>query len=119
MLDLDNFKPLNDRYGHPVGDLVLRGFAERLTRAIRGSDLAVRIGGDEFVVLLPECQPGQVEVVLQRLRQQEIDLDGDKFSLCFSAGWADYQTGESPEQLLQRADQALYAEKRTHKSVVV
>jgi diguanylate cyclase (GGDEF)-like protein len=119
MLDLDNFKPLNDRYGHPAGDLVLKGFAERLTRAIRGSDLAVRIGGDEFVVLLPECQHGQVQVVLQRLRQQEIDLDGDKIPLRFSAGWADYRTGESPEQLLQRADQALYAEKRTHKSVLV
>lgn len=119
ILDLDGFKQLNDRHGHPVGDLFLRGFAERLTTAIRGSDLAARIGGDEFVVLLPECQPGQVQVVLQRLRQREIDIDGDKIPLCFSAGWADHQAGESPQQLLQRADQALYAEKRANKSVLV
>jgi diguanylate cyclase (GGDEF)-like protein len=119
MLDLDGFKQLNDRHGHPVGDLFLRGFAERLTTAIRGSDLAARIGGDEFVVLLPECQPGQVQVVLQRLRQRELDIDGEKIPLRFSAGWSDHQAGESPEQLLQRADQALYAEKRANKSVVV
>ncbi len=116
MLDLDGFKPLNDRYGHLAGDLVLKGFAERLTRAIRGSDLAVRLGGDEFLVLLPECGLGQVQRVLDRLRHLEIDLNGEKISFAFSAGWADHQPGDSPEQFLQRADQALYANKQTHKS---
>jgi len=116
MFDLDNFKYLNDHYGHRAGDFVLRAFADRLTSAIRGSDLATRIGGDEFVLLLPECPPGQVQTVLQRLRHQEIDLEGEKVPVCFSAGWADYQAGESPEQVLERADQALYAEKRLHQS---
>ena len=59
MLDLDDFKQLNDRYGHFAGDLALKEFAHRLGKAIRGSDLAVRIGGDEFMVILPECQFGQ------------------------------------------------------------
>ncbi len=116
MIDLDGFKQLNDRYGHIAGDLVLKGFAERLTKATRGSDLAVRFGGDEFLVLLPECQLGQVQRVLDRLRQLEIDLNGEKISFTFSAGWADHQPGESPEQLLQRADQTLYANKQIHKS---
>src|ERR1700677_801667 len=55
MIDLDDFKQVNDHYGHPTGDLALALFAERLRGAIRGSDLAVRVGGDEFEVLLPKC----------------------------------------------------------------
>lgn len=116
MIDLDGFKPLNDRYGHSAGDLVLKGFAERLTKAIRGSDLAVRLGGDEFLVLLPECQLGQVQHVLDRLHKLEIDFNGEKISFAFSVGWADHQPGESPEQFLQRGDQALYANKQTRNS---
>jgi diguanylate cyclase (GGDEF)-like protein len=111
VLDLDEFKQLNDRYGHLAGDVALKEFAQRLTSAIRGSDLAVRIGGDEFLVLLPECQPGQVQHVLARLTPMEIDLDGKKASLTFSAGWTDYQPGELPEELFKRADDALYVDK--------
>ena len=112
MMDLDNFKGLNDSYGHPTGDWALKIFAQRLSTAIRGSDLAVRIGGDEFVVLLPECQLGQVQAVLDRLSPLEIEVEGEKVSFTFSSGWAEYQGGETPEQLLQRADHALYAEKQ-------
>ena len=115
MLDLDNFKRINDRYGHSAGDVALTIFSERLSAAIRGSDLAVRIGGDEFEVLLPKCTPGQVEAVLRRLSPLEIEMDGEKVPLAFSAGWTEYQTGETPEQLLQRADQALYAQKEIRK----
>ena len=116
MLDLDNFKQLNDNYGHPVGDSALKIFAERLSAAIRGSDLAVRIGGDEFVVLLPECKLGQVQVILDRLSPLEIEVAGEKVSFAFSAGRAVYRTAETPEQLLQRADNALYAEKQKRKN---
>ncbi len=99
MFDLDDFEQLNDRYGQLAGDLVLRGFAEYLTKAIRSSDLAVRVGGDEFLVVLPECQFGQVQHVLHRLRHLEIDLEGEKISFSFPAGWTDYQPGESAEKL--------------------
>jgi len=116
MLDLDDFKQLNDRHGHLAGDLALKAFAQRLTQATRGSDLTVRIGGDEFLVLLPECQLGQVQCVFDRLRQLEIDLNGEKVSFTFSAGWTDYQPGESPEELLQRADHALYANKHARRN---
>lgn len=118
LLDLDGFKQLNDQYGHFAGDLALQGFARRLTRAIRGSDLAVRMGGDEFLVILPECQTGQVQHVLTRLVPLEIAVEGEKVSFTVSAGWANYQPGESLAQLLQRADQALYANKHSQKSGV-
>jgi diguanylate cyclase (GGDEF)-like protein len=111
MLDLNDFKQINDRHGHFAGDLALKEFAHRLIKAIRGSDLAVRIGGDEFLVILPECQLGQVQQVLARLRPLEIDLHGKKVSFSFSAGWTDYRPGEPPEELLKRADAALYVDK--------
>lgn len=116
MLDLDDFKRINDHYGHPTGDSVLAMFAEKLRTAIRGSDLAVRVGGDEFEVLLPKCTPGQVQTILSRLSPIEIEIDGKKISCAFSAGWTEYRAGEAPEQLLQRADHALYAQKQTRKS---
>jgi diguanylate cyclase (GGDEF)-like protein len=111
MLDLNAFKQINDRYGHFAGDLALKEFAHRLIKAIRGSDLAVRIGGDEFLVVLPECPFGQVQHILARLRPLEIDLEGKKVSFTFSAGWTDYRSGEPPEELLKRADDALYVDK--------
>src|SRR5579862_629738 len=110
MLDLDDFKKLNDRYGHPAGDAALKKISERLMSAIRGSDLAVRIGGDEFVVLLPECQFGQVQRVLDRLTPLEIEIGAEKVPFSISAGWTNYRQDETPEQLFHRADHELYAQ---------
>ena len=115
-LDLDNLKEINDRYGHPAGDLALKALAERLSKAIRGSDLAVRMGGDEFVVLLPDCHFGQVQRILDRLAPLEIEAGGAKVSFTFSAGWTDYQAHEKAEHLLHRADHALYAQKQARKN---
>lgn len=112
MLDLDDFKQINDRLGHVAGDFVLKEFARRLSRGTRGSDLTVRLAGDEFLVLLPECQLGHVQHVLTRLRPLEVDWQGRKITVTFSAGWTDYQPGESPGELIQRADHALYASKK-------
>lgn len=115
LLDLNGFTQLNDRYGHPAGDAALKEFAQRLNRAIRGSDLAVRIGGDEFLVLLPECQLGRVQHVLGRLKDVVVELDTVRIPLTFSAGWADYNPGETPEELLKRADVALHVNKLSEK----
>jgi len=115
MMDVDDLKRINDRYGHAAGDLALKTFGERLARAIRGSDLAVRIGGDEFVVLLPQCQAGQVQSVLDRLASLQVPVEAETVSFHFSAGWADFRHGETPEQLLERADHALYSEKQNRK----
>jgi diguanylate cyclase (GGDEF)-like protein len=115
ILDIDDFKRVNDRYGHPAGDKALQGFAKRLSSAIRGSDLAVRMGGDEFVVLLPECRLGQVQLVLGRLSPLEIEVEGERVPFAFSAGWTEYRVGETPEELLNRADHSLYADKQNRK----
>jgi diguanylate cyclase (GGDEF)-like protein len=115
LLDLDGLKQCNDKFGHDMGDKMLRSFAERLKRAIRGSDLAVRLGGDEFMLILPECRAEEVRIVLNRVSGLVIDCSGEKVSVTFACGWADYQAGETAQQLLKRADEALYADKRAAK----
>ena len=115
MLDLNNFKQINDTHGHAAGDQVLKEFAFRLNKVIRGSDLAVRLGGDEFLVLLPECTTEQLQIVLGRLGSIEVERQGHKISVTFSAGWKQYEVGDRPDELLERADQVLYAKKRASK----
>jgi diguanylate cyclase (GGDEF)-like protein len=117
-LDLDKFKRINDTYGHPAGDQVLKEFARRICLAIRLSDFAARMGGEEFLVLLPECTISQVEILLARLRPMEVEYAGEKIPVCFSAGFVGYEKGETPDQFLERADRILYAEKRAGKSIV-
>jgi two-component system, cell cycle response regulator len=115
-LDLDHFKEINDTFGHAAGDQVLKHFAERLRKAIRGSDIAVRMGGDEFLVLLPECTPDRAELLVPRLRDLRVEYAGRTIAVQFSVGYAGYAPNtsppEAPHELLERADQALYASKR-------
>lgn len=114
-LDLNNFKEINDAHGHPAGDLVLQEFAARLNDVIRGGDLAVRLGGDEFLVLLPECTSEQLQLVLGRLGSLQVDWNGQEIPITFSAGWKQYELGERPDEMLARADELLYARKRAGK----
>ena len=115
LMDLDGLKQINDRLGHAAGDMVLKGFSERLQRAIRGSDLAVRLGGDEFMVLLPECRADEVRHVVARVEGLEVQYSVEKIPCRFSRGWTDYRPGETSEELLKRADEALYSNKRAGK----
>ena len=73
------------------------------------------MGGDEFLVLLPEFTSTQVQTLLARLRPMETEYAGTKIPICFSAGWVGYEKGETTEQFLERADRILYAEKRSAK----
>jgi diguanylate cyclase (GGDEF)-like protein len=114
-LDLDDLKHVNDTFGHPAGDDLIRSFAERLNSAIRGSDLAFRLGGDEFLVLLPECRPEAVRVVLGRLSGLKVECREQLVEISFSAGWTNFTPGESAEDLMRRADDALYADKRARR----
>jgi diguanylate cyclase (GGDEF)-like protein len=116
LFDLDDFKQVNNEYGHPAGDCVLKAFAERLSKSTRGSDMAARYGGDEFLALLPECEPDDVQYVLKRLNGLKVQVGGVMRLVSYSAGWADYLPGESIEELLKRVDADLYANKRSSKT---
>lgn len=115
LFDLDDFKKVNDQYGHAAGDCLLKAFAERLSKSTRGSDLAARYGGDEFVAVLPECRLEDVQYILKRLDGLRVDTGGGMFPVSYSAGWANYIPGESSEDLLKRADADLYTNKRASK----
>jgi len=115
VFDLDDFKQINDCFGHSAGDLVLKEFAWRLGKASRGCDFAVRMGGDEFLLVLSECPPEKVQMVLSRLAPFEMDCDGKKVYVSSSQGWAQYHPGETPEQLIGRADEALYEQKESRR----
>ena len=105
MLDLDRFKQYNDRHGHPQGDRLLRECAEEWMQTLRLTDFMARYGGEEFVVVLPDCSLADAQIVIERLRAA---TPGGQ--TC-SAGIAQLQLGESHEQLIARADGALYAAK--------
>jgi len=85
-------------HGHPAGDLVLQEFGARVNKAIRGSDLAVRLGGDEFLVILPDCEEEQLQCVLARLADINVNWQGVSIPVKFGVGWKAYEAGATPEQ---------------------
>lgn len=111
VMDLDYFKEINDEYGHAAGDLVLREFSRHLRRAVRACDVPVRIGGDEFLVVLPECPRENVHIILSRLKPFEVILNRKKVMISYSRGRAHYEMSDTPQSIIQRADKVLYAEK--------
>jgi len=125
MVDLDNFKPLNDRYGHVVGDQVLCFIAKTLKNAVRGSDAVGRYGGDEFAVLLPDTPlEGGISVaenIVSALRKSQLKRrsTGELLGkITASIGVATSQPGDTPEMLFERADKALYRAKHAGKDKV-
>ena len=97
----------------------MRIFGEQLKRATRGSDVAARYGGDEFLAILPDCNIEQVRRVLNRLNGIFVDTTKSRIGIQYSAGWTDYIQGESLNDLLKRADDMLYANKRNPKELQV
>jgi GGDEF domain-containing protein len=89
MLDADGLKQINDSFGYPAGELTLRHFAERLQSAIPGSDVPTRLGGDEFLVLLPACEGSEVQPMEWDCRGR----CGTQIPIGFAVGWADYLPG--------------------------
>ncbi len=121
-LDLDGFKPINDRYGHATGDAVLKAVAGRINSCVRQEDFAARIGGDEFVVVVWQDfeQIDAVTAMAQRIRTslaQPLMIDGQQLRVGASIGMASYPAdGATPDALLARADQMMYEIKRGGKA---
>jgi diguanylate cyclase (GGDEF)-like protein len=104
---LEDFAKLNDRYGRAATDEALKEFARRLKEASRGSDYAVRLGSDDFLLVLPKCTLGETKLVLDRLRSVEVNCSGKRIILAYTTGCADYQPGDLPADVLKRAEQIL------------
>jgi two-component system cell cycle response regulator len=126
VLDIDHFKVINDNHGHDAGDAVLREFGTRLRRNIRGIDLACRLGGEEFVVVMPDTDLAKAYLVGERLRQCIATAPffvGERIGgleVTASVGVAALEfADDTPELILKRADQALYCAKRDGRNRVV
>jgi diguanylate cyclase len=115
LVDVDRFKSVNDRYGHPVGDMVLKAVAEALRQAVRDTDLLARYGGEEFAVLVTGNSAEEFMQAAERVRRQ-VELQPARceehtLAVTASCGIAQLREGEDTASLLRRADEALYASK--------
>lgn len=126
MLDIDHFKRVNDTYGHDVGDAVLRELAGRLGRLLRASDLIARVGGEEFVTVMPDTDMETATAVTRRIREEianapfASDMVEGGIEVTASIGVAAFAgADDTPDALLKRADEALYAAKRGGRNQVV
>lgn len=126
MMDIDHFKAFNDNYGHQVGDQVLRLVAKTLTDGVKGRDMAARYGGEEFVIILPQTNLPAAETLADNLRQAVAKKEvvnrnsGETLGrITLSGGAAEYFPGESIEDLIERADAALYTAKNNGRNQVV
>jgi len=107
-LHVDDASQLAQRYGHSTFDQALKEFARRLKETSRGSDFVVRLAHDDFVLVLPECNLGEVSRVLDRIGTVEVPAVGKRLSLTYTTGWVDYQPGDLPSDLLKRATDLLH-----------
>ena len=117
LLDLDQFKELNDKHGHLAGDEVLRGFANKLQGNLRQADIICRWGGEEFILLLKDTTPEQARELGEKIRQQtelsRFTHNGSNLQITVSIGLAQLQADDALNQLIARADRALYRAKQS------
>jgi diguanylate cyclase (GGDEF)-like protein len=106
-LHVEDIPQIVERFGQAAADQVLKEFARRLKKATRGSDFGACLGNDDFLLVLPECGLAAAKHLSERLGTVEIKCGGQDITLAYSAGWIDYQAGELPASLLDRADRVL------------
>jgi len=124
MADLDYFKSINDKYGHDVGDLVLKQTATILSKSVRKSDLVVRFGGEEFLILLVDIRPGEAEKIAEKLRARieahQFKINGEFIRKTISIGVAEFPVdGKAIWEVIKYADVALYKAKELGRNKVV
>jgi diguanylate cyclase len=123
LLDIDNFKDLNDTLGHQAGDSALVHLAQVITDTMRPSDSVARFGGEEFMIVLPDSDTEQGAAVITRLQRELTKRfflhDNRKLLITFSAGIASYLPGDTQAAVIARADRALYQAKRAGKNRVI
>jgi diguanylate cyclase (GGDEF)-like protein len=120
ILDIDDFKSINDTYGHVVGDKILIFIANLLRKTLRDGDKVFRYGGEEFVVILNRISEEKCEEIAKRIlhtiSSNNLLYKGDSVNVTISIGATNYQTGDTPDDLIDRADKALYRSKERGKN---
>jgi diguanylate cyclase (GGDEF)-like protein len=125
MIDVDDFKQFNDRFGHPAGDFALRNIAELLRKCARTTDIIARYGGEEFAVILPESTPGGALMVAERIKSEVAEHNfipnaRNSVHLTVSIGIYSSESGDvSEDQMVSLADEASYVAKKSGKNQVV
>jgi diguanylate cyclase (GGDEF)-like protein len=123
MMDIDHFKPINDNYGHPVGDVVIKEIGRLLQETLRKYDHAGRYGGEEFFMILPNTYKDQAYTIAERFRlslmECVIDTGDMEISVTASLGVAQYHSGESREAWIARADSAMYRAKQNGRNLTM
>ena len=117
ILDIDNFKQINDRFGHQTGDIVLKELAKTIKKSLRRSDICGRLGGDEFVIMFPETSIDAAQVSMERMRAKlgkiRIPHEYEDFIFTVSMGISEFFYTDTVDTIFNRADKALYRAKET------
>lgn len=122
MLDVDLFKEINDKHGHPAGDMVLEQMAAAMNGIVRREQLLARYGGEEFAVVMPELDRPELEAFCEKLRvtveSETFEFHGERIPVTVSVGAAMFEAPMTRDELIERADQELYRAKKAGRNVV-
>ena len=122
MIDIDNFKKINDKYGHQIGDLVIKSLTEHLKLSIRQSDILARYGGEEFIILFPNTNIEGTNIITQKIcndvSKLEIIIKDFKINFTISIGISELKEDQTLDEIINNADKALYKSKETGKNKV-
>lgn len=118
MCDIDNFKTINDTYGHQTGDELLKTIAKNLSKILRNEDTLLRYGGDEFTILFKNCTMEDIKRKLDKVKENKFSINDSTVTITMSFGITEYTEGKGLEEAISEADQALYESKKLGKNKV-